>query len=205
MHLNELGPERIRQKARKFSQGDSVPVMLAPTQQVPVTLCQELRQYYPHPKYVVFIDNLFLNLPLVHVLLQLSIGCTGTTRKNAIGIPGALCDIKELSQAMEYSGIVGQLVGKALCFAWQDNNVVLVATTAHSIHQPSDFITATRKRLSKSSTNTRIVRPTFKGQLIAELLIPVAIDDYNHGMNAVDLANQLRANYSCQRPFEHRT
>ena len=164
MHSNELGPERIGQKARKFSQGlDSVPVMLAPTQQVPVTLCQELRQYNPHTKYVVYIDNLFLNVPLIHVLLQLNIGCTGTTRKNATGILGALCDIKELNQAMEYGGIVGQLAGNALCFAWQDNNVVLVATTAHSIHKPSDFITVTRKRPGKSSTNATIARPVFKG------------------------------------------
>ena len=103
---------------------------------------------------------------------------------------------------MEYGGIVGQVVGNALCFAWQDNNVVLVATTSHSIHRDSDFVTVTRKRPSKSSTNAAIARPAFKGQLTAELSISIAIDDYNHGINAVDLANQLRANYSCQRPFE---
>ena len=97
---------------------------------------------------------------------------------------------------MEYGEIIGEVVGNALCFAWQDNNIVLVATSSHSIHKDSDFITVTRKRPGNSSTNATIARFAFKRQLTAELLIPVAIDDCNHGMNAVDLANQLRANYS---------
>ena len=132
-------------------------------------------------------------------------GCTGMTRKNATGIPDALCNIEELNQAMEYGGIIGKVVGKALSFAWQDNNVVLVATTSHSIHKSSDFITVTRKRPGKSPTNAAIARPAFNGMPAAELPIHLAINDYNYGMNAVDLANQLRANYSCQRQFEQRT
>ena len=47
----------------------------------------------------------------------MNIGYTNTTRKSVTGIPKALCDIKELNQAMEYGGIVGKLVGNALCFA----------------------------------------------------------------------------------------
>src|ERR1700743_990053 len=37
-----------------------------------------------------------------------------------------------------------------------------------------------------------------------ELAIPIVIDAYNHHMNGVDLTNQLRAAFTCHRPFEDR-
>ena len=53
----------------------------------------------------------------------------------------------------------------------------------------SDFVKVQRKHPSKPSINAAIARPTFKGQSAAELPTAVAINNYNHRMNAVDLAN----------------
>ena len=60
-------------------------------------------------------------------------------------------------------------------------------------HTPTEEITRHRKRPKKTSTNSIIVREVFNGQPRKELEIPLFIDLYNHYMNSVDVANQLRA------------
>ena len=60
-------------------------------------------------------------------------------------------------------------------------------------HFPIEEITRYRKRPKKTSTNSIIAREVFNGQHRKELEIPLFIDCYNHYMNSVDVANQLRA------------
>ncbi len=60
-------------------------------------------------------------------------------------------------------------------------------------HTPTKEITRNRKRPKKTSTNSTIAREAFDGQHRKELEIPLFIDCYNHHMNSVDVANQLRA------------
>jgi hypothetical protein len=60
-------------------------------------------------------------------------------------------------------------------------------------HVPTEEITRNRKRPKKTSTNFTIAREVFDGQHRKELEIPIFIDCYNHYMNSVDVANQLRA------------
>src|SRR5271170_536541 len=60
-------------------------------------------------------------------------------------------------------------------------------------HIPTEEITRNRKRPKKTSTNSTIAREVFDGQYRKELEIPFFIDCYNHYMNSVDVANQLRA------------
>ena len=106
---------------------------------------------------------------------------------------------------MDYGGVLAIPRERTLCFAWQDNNVVLGLTTAFSLHNPSeDFVLRNRKRPKESSTNASIARRTFGNQPQKRIPIPTAIDAYNHGMNAVDIANQLRQNFSCHRAYETR-
>jgi hypothetical protein len=77
-----------------------------------------------------------------------------------------------------------------LCFVWQDNNAVLGVTTAYSLHRSKeDTIIRNRKRPKLISTNARITRPIFGDLARKDLAIPKVIDDYNHHMNSVDLAN----------------
>ena len=60
-------------------------------------------------------------------------------------------------------------------------------------HLPTEKITRDRKRPKKTSTNSSIAREVFDGQHRKQLEIPLFIDCYNHYMNSVDIANQLRA------------
>src|SRR5436190_23075599 len=60
-------------------------------------------------------------------------------------------------------------------------------------HIPTEKITRNRKRPKKTSTNSTIAREVFNGQHRKQLEIPLFIDCYNHYMNSVDVANQLRA------------
>ena len=60
-------------------------------------------------------------------------------------------------------------------------------------HISTEEITRNRKRSKKTSTNSTIAKKIFNGQYRKELEISIFIDCYNHYMNSVDVANQLRA------------
>jgi Transposase IS4 len=147
--------------------------------------------------YNFYLDNLFTNVPLAKELLNLNVGMTGTTRKNALGFPRWLVKLKEQGRsrgkAMEWGAMRAEVVEGVLCFAWQDNNTMLGITTAYS---PDDLVVRTRKRPAETSTNAAIVRPVFGDEYTKDLAIPRLIDEYNHHMGGVDIANQLRESYS---------
>ncbi|OQU98469.1 hypothetical protein CLAIMM_04254 [Cladophialophora immunda] len=183
---------------------NGTPIMLSVTFQVLVILLKRLRHPYPHSKWLVFLDNLFLNLNVAQTLLALNIGIMSTTRKSLKGLPEKLIALKELKQPLIYGGYKAIVKENILCFAWQDNNVVLGLTTAFSLHKVGDFVIRDRRRPGDASTNARIALLVFGEDWIKPLPIPLAIDAYNHGMNTVDNANQIRANFSAQLRFERR-
>ena len=97
---------------------------------------------------------------------------------------------------------------------WRDNAVVRFATT---IHEGTEWITQERKKPRDSSSSAAIAKapfevfpkpgalnPTQIGQKTKEyvhvrpLPVPKMVDDYNHFMNGVDIADQLRARFSTQ-------
>jgi hypothetical protein len=75
----------------------------------------------------------------------------------------------------------------------------LVLSNIHTVYTVNDFVARQRKRPAKTSTNGSIVRTVFKDDLIKELLIPVFIDDYNHNIRGVDIANQLQEAYKTHK------
>ena len=54
-------------------------------------------------------------------------------------------------------------------------------------------ITRNRKRPKKTSINSFIAKEVFDGQYRKKLKISLFINYYNHYINSVDIANQLRA------------
>ena len=197
------------------------PVHLAPTHQVPLVFCEQIRHFYPEQHFLVFLDNLFLNVNVAHCLLYINFAVMGTTRKNAAGLPLSLTDIlvkdKKLKKEakendkskakklqLAYNSVLAVIISKCLCFLWQDNNTVCAITTAHSLHRQQDRIVRKRKRPSSISTNAKQAFACFEGQVEKELEIPVPIDDYNHGMNGVDIASQIQRGFSIHQPSEQR-
>ena len=198
--INPKGSERQPGQSWYYELGPD-----APTQQVPSYLCEQVCQLIPEQQFIVFLDNLFLNVNVAHCLLAIGFAVMGTTRKNAIGLPTSLTDVlakdKEAKkddrkkQPLAYNSVLTIVMHKCLCFLWQDNNSVLAITTAHSLHQPQDRVQRERKRPSSTSTNARQAYACFEEQSKKELSIPVPIDDYNRGMNGVDIASQIQRGF----------
>lgn len=63
-------------------------------------------------------------------------------------------------------------------------------TTTHNADTTVDRI---RKRPSSNTPAARTARQEFGNQFQKQLPIPLLVDSYNHNMNAVDIADQLRA------------
>jgi hypothetical protein len=72
---------------------------------VVLVIARLLREVYPDQPFHFFLDNLFLNVPVARALLFLSILCTGTTRKNALGFPDWLVDIKNKNTALVWNSV----------------------------------------------------------------------------------------------------
>jgi hypothetical protein len=81
-------------KRRCYTQIDGKVVSFAPTHQVPMVLCQQIRDVYPERHFLVFLDNLFLDVRVAHCLLKIGFQVDGTTRKNAKGVPEEILAIK---------------------------------------------------------------------------------------------------------------
>jgi Transposase IS4 len=151
--------------------------------------------------FVLVLDNLFLNINVARALLVLNIITYGIIRKNAAGFPFNLIKIKDYNRLYLWDSCIAYIVENIFYFVWQDNNAVLGLTTAYSLHRSEeDTIIRNRKRPKPTSINARITRPIFGDLPRKELPIPRVIDDYNHHMNDVDLANQFRAWMTTSRP-----
>jgi hypothetical protein len=89
---------------------------------------------------------------------------------------------------------------------WQDSNKVGYCTT---VHDGIEWLVKNQKRLKITSTSAAITKQPFymfypplkckEPYKHTHLLpIPGAIDDYNHYMGRVDIADQLRSGFSTQ-------
>jgi hypothetical protein len=113
-----------------------------------------------------------------------------------------LITIKKQNRGLIWNSTSGEIIERVLQFLWQDNNIVLVMTTAYTLHQT---VWRERKRPAIIFTNIYIVRLIFGDAVKKWLEILLAIDKYNHRMNGVHRANQLRRNYIVYRPQIYRT
>ena len=69
----------------------------------------------------------------------------------------------------------------------------------HTVHEVLSWVELERNRPSKTSTNSAITRKVFGDLPSIPLNIPTWVDDYNHNINSVDLANQHRQPYDTQQ------
>jgi hypothetical protein len=162
-------------------------------------LVRTLALSLPRQYLTIYLDNYFTSIPLFSELRACKFGAVGTTRPHK-EFPNQLVEIKNrFATKLEWNTLLAAVVQDVLCLAWQDNNIVLALSNIHTVDKAEDFREKQRRRPAKTSTNGRIVRKVFGDDYIKELLIPCFIDDYNHYMGGVDLANQFRESYETHR------
>ena len=127
----------------------------------------------------IYIDNYFILIPLFTELRSCKFGAVGITRPYK-EFPAGLVELKNrFSTKLPWNTLVTTVVQDILCLAWQDNNIVLALSNIHTVDKAEDFRAKERKRPTKSSTNSRIVRSIFSDSAVKELQIPCFIIDYN--------------------------
>jgi hypothetical protein len=86
--------------------------------------------------------------------------------------------------------------GQVLQFAWKDAQLVMMMST---VHRGYETIERLRRKPAKGSAGYTVAHKVFGSEHRKLLHIPGFIDDYNHYMHAVDLADQLRAGFTTTR------
>ena len=167
-------------------------------------------------QHIVWLDNLFTSVRLLTQLEDDGFGAVGTVRTTRTkrevkeaksgtkaqqkelqkehnrGLDPRLSDLKiKHNVQLEWGKLYACLSEdqRVLEFAWKDQNVVLFMST---VSNGRDTVTRLRRRPTKTATNARTSRAPFQGNDVKGLDIPEFIDMYNHFMNGVDVADQLR-------------
>ena len=152
----------------------------------------ELLKALPSHRHVVFVDNFFTKKALFSHLRSLGFGACGTAKMGS-GIPPTQVAIKEISQKSKHWGHRTVTTNAdALSLTWQDNNTVMMMTTAHTVEeswitQPFD------PRRRKDIPHTSYGLSPDGGSCIA---FPKPVVDYNKHMGGSDGNAQQRAEYS---------
>ena len=141
-------------------------------------------------------DNYFSSIPLFSYLRKKNIGACGTVRANSRKFPKKL-KIPKRTQ-MEWNSRSAVVVDKVLAILWIDNGPVTMLSTIHGLKEASWQVEKNRRRPRKSSLNANKVREMFGNNSRKNLKIPRVINDYNHYMGGVDIADQLRSYNSTQ-------
>jgi hypothetical protein len=172
---------------------------LTPTGSIVLQMARLLPKF-PNSHYVLYLDNYFTSIPLFSMLRKENIGAAGTTRPSGTDFPALLIVLrKNWATKLDWGTTVADIVNNVLCIGWQDNNFVLGLSTVHTVHEISSFVISERNCPSKTSTNASTSRKVFGDLPFMDLEILTWVDDYNHHMNSVDLANQHRQPYDTQR------
>ena len=150
----------------------------------------------------VYMDNYFSSIPLFNHLRKHKIGACGTVRINSMKFPKELKVPK--NARLDWDTTSGKVVDGVLAILWMDNAPVTMLTTIHELEGDEWRVAKTRRRPRETSTNGATVRRVFGDMPVKELPIPKVIDDYNHKMNGVDIADQLRS-YQCMQQTARRT
>ena len=162
---------------------------------------------YKHKAFTIYMDNYFSNVPLFLKLRKFGIDACSTAKQNCSEFPKELKVEKTLTGNLKLdyyflTGIkVGMMVSNAevLAVLWMDNAPVTMLTTVHNIHGSKSHVDTERKRPRNTSSNAAGVRQLFgEGEFVKPLSIPSCIDDYNHFMGGIDIADQYRSYYTTQ-------
>ena len=136
--------------------------------------------------HFVVMDNFFSSIGLFMDLLSRGIYATGTVRPNHVGLPLELSDVKSFKN-VPHSHTLWRMHDswKVACVMWKDKKpVLLISTHALPIQAPYKFPVLTI--------------PRKQGDAWEGIPTSIVLVEYTRDMRGMDIANQLRASYSCQ-------
>lgn len=146
--------------------------------------------------YDVFLNNLFISYKLLLYLRNKGYDVIETAHIN-FDIYQSFVDLKKIDK--KQNKILWEKLRKMIIsnnqmmqFVWKDNAIVLFQSTMFDC---KIYTRHYRRKSSKISTSAKTARVSFNDQSHAWLNILNFVDVYNHYMNAVDHADQLRAVY----------
>ncbi|CAG8586621.1 4867_t:CDS:1, partial [Paraglomus occultum] len=149
-----------------------------------------VRQLPDTKSYDVYMDNYFSSIALFKYMRDNGYGACGTVRLNSAKFPAELKHGKY--QRLDWNTLLGKVVENVLAILWIDNGPVTMLTTIHNVCGDDWNVARERRRPRETSTNANTVRRVFGNLSKKSLQIPKIIDDYNHYMGGVDIADQLR-------------
>ncbi|CAG8731844.1 13318_t:CDS:2, partial [Dentiscutata erythropus] len=120
----------------------------------------------------------------LYLVTQLSnrYGACGMVRTNSAQFPKELK--VEKSIRLNWDILSGVVVNNVLAIFWMDNRPVHMLSTIHGIKGNEWKVLSLRQHLRETSSNVSNVQKVFGNEVHKEILIPKAINDYNHFMNA---------------------
>ena len=173
--------------------------------------------------HIIWLDNLFTSASLLTELKKEGFGGAGTVhiaktareedeaivgttkqrqrakKEQNRGLDRCLSELKlrhslQIPWGEEYAMVSAD--GEVFQVAWKDQAIVLFIST---VSDSTKRIVRQRRRPAKTATNARTSRMVFGDAVVKNLAIPDYIDMYNHFMNGVDIADQLRSYYNTQK------
>ena len=123
-----------------------------------------------------------------------NIGCCGTTRCMWKYFPSSLCLKTRQAASLDWDTLRSIIVNDVNCICWIENGPVLMLLTIHKIG-PENTVETVRRRPRITPTISHKVRRVFGNASTKRIAIPKLVYDYNHNMNGVNIADQLRSNY----------
>jgi hypothetical protein len=147
----------------------------------------------------IYMDNYFSNINLFKFLRDHNYGACGTVRTNSSKFPNSL----KIKKKLDWDTLSGVVVDQVLSVLWIDNGPVTMLSTIHEIDNGlQNRIIRERRRPRINTTNSSTIKRVFGDNSKKELPIPKIIDDYNHFMGGVDIADQYRSSYIIQFPVQ---
>jgi len=145
----------------------------------------------------IYMDRFFSSVPLFEYLRSEGIGACGTVRPNTTRYPKQLKLKRSEEKRLDWNVISGVVVDDILALLWVDNSPVRMLTTIHE-GRGGAMVERNRRRPRLTKANENRVRATWGDNGRKVIAIPKVIDDYNHHMGGVDIADQRRGYYSTQ-------
>ncbi|MCG8074811.1 MAG: hypothetical protein JAY75_01030 [Candidatus Thiodiazotropha taylori] len=129
--------------------------------------------------HIVNTDNYFTSPELAHQLLRHDTYLRGTVRNNRKGYPSQLLHKRDVRDQGQFKTATK---GHLTACVWMDKKPIYTLSTAEN---PANLVTAVQRKSRRGE--------------VRQVPAPSIIPEYNSNMNGVDVADQLRTEYSTYR------